>query len=44
MRDLMKVSHDELKAELDAEKAAKTEKRKAKQKPSSEARAADKTD
>ena len=33
MHDLMKVPHEEIKAELDAEKAAKTQKRKAK-KPS----------
>jgi hypothetical protein len=45
MRDLMNVSHDEIKAELDAEKAAKTPKRKAKRKPSASGRdGGDKTD
>ena len=34
MHDLLNVSHDELKAELDREKAAKKQKRKAKTKPS----------
>jgi hypothetical protein len=44
MRDLMNVSHDEIKAELDAEKSVKTPKRKAKQKPSAEGHDGDKTD
>ncbi len=44
MRDLMNVSHDEIKAEIDAEKAAKKPKGKAKRKPSAEGRDADKTD
>ena len=44
MHDLMQVSHDEIKTELEAEKAAKTAKRKAKKKPSAEGRDADKTD
>lgn len=44
MQDLMKVSHEEIQAELDAEKAAKTLKRKAKRKPSASDRDADKTD
>jgi hypothetical protein len=39
MRDLMSVPHDEIKAALDAEKAAKKKKRKAK-KPSASDRAA----
>ena len=34
MRDLMKVPHDEIKAALDAEKAEKQKKRKAKKEPS----------
>jgi len=34
MRDLMSVPHSEIKAALDAEKAAKKKKRKAKKKPS----------
>jgi hypothetical protein len=40
MRDLMSVPHDEIKAALDAEKAAKKQKRKAKKKPSASGRAA----
>jgi hypothetical protein len=43
MRDLMKVPHEEIKAELDAEKAQKP-KRKAKKKPSASDHDADKTD
>jgi len=39
MRDLMSVPHDEIKAALDAEKAAKKQKRKAKKKPSVSGRA-----
>jgi hypothetical protein len=34
MRDLMSVPHEEIKAALDAEKAGKKKKRKAKKKPS----------
>jgi hypothetical protein len=44
MRDLIKVSHNEIKAELVAEKAAKSPKRKAKTKPSASDRDDDKTD
>jgi len=39
MRDLMSVPHSEIKAALDAEKAAKKKKRKAKKKPSASGRA-----
>jgi hypothetical protein len=39
MRDLMSVPHDEIKAALDAEKAAKQKKRKARKKPSASCRA-----
>ena len=39
MRDLMSVPHDEIKAALDAEKAAKKKKREAKKKPSASGRA-----
>ena len=41
MRDLIKVSHDEIKAELDAEKAAKPQKRKTKKKPATSERVND---
>jgi hypothetical protein len=43
MRDLMNVPHDEIRAELDAEKAAKKKGRKVK-KPSASDRADDKSD
>lgn len=44
MRDLMKVPHEEIKKELDAEKAAKTVKKRKAKKPSASDRDADKTD
>lgn len=44
MPDLISVSHDEIKAELNAEKATKRGKRKAKEKPSAEDHDANKTD
>ncbi len=44
MRDLMKVPHEDIKAELDAEKAAKENKRKAKKKPSALGRVGDEND
>jgi hypothetical protein len=39
MRELIKVPHSEIKAALDAEKAAKEKKRKARKKPSASGRA-----
>jgi len=39
MQDLMKVSHDEIKVELDAEKAAKTRKKRKAKEPSASDRA-----
>jgi len=44
MRDLMNVPHDEIKRELDAEKAAKARKKRKVKEPSAEDRDADKTD
>ena len=39
MEQLLKVSHDDLKAALDAEKAAKAKKKRKAKKPSAEGRA-----
>jgi hypothetical protein len=44
MRDLMKVPHEELKAALDAEKAAKKQKKRKAKEPSASDHDANKTD